>query len=191
MFIRRTNTRNGKTGEEYFTFRLVETARIGGAVRQRTLLNLGAHFDLAQAEWVALAARIDELLRGQASLVAVSPAVEALAQRYAARMVAWPGRQSSGEADPPTTPADRFQDVDIETLELVRPRCVGVEHAALTTLRRLGIEGKLVELGFSKPQIAAAVGNIIGRMAAPASELATFAWLRHRTGLGELIGYDF
>ncbi len=51
MFIRRTKTRNGKTGEEYFTFRLVETARIGGAVRQHTLLNLGAHFDLPQAEW--------------------------------------------------------------------------------------------------------------------------------------------
>jgi transposase len=191
MFIRRTNTRNGKTGEEYFTFRLVESVRIGGAVRQRTLLNLGAHFDLPQPEWSALSARIDELLRGQTSLVTVSPAVEALAQRYAARMIAWPGRQSLAEADRPTAPADRFQDVDIDSLEVIRPRCVGVEHAALTTLRRLGIEGKLADLGLSKPQIAAAVGNIIGRMAAPASELATFEWLRHRTALGELIGYDY
>jgi transposase len=76
-------------------------------------------------------------------------------------------------------------------LDFVRPRSVGIEHAALTTLRRLGIEDKLTKLGLSKPQIAAAVGNIVGRMAAPASELATFAWLRHRTALGELIGYDY
>ena len=76
MFIRRTQTRNGKTGEVYFTHRLVETVRIGGAVKQRTLLNLGAHFELPQAEWAALAGRIDELLRVQASLVAVSPGQE-------------------------------------------------------------------------------------------------------------------
>ena len=56
---------------------------------------------------------------------------------------------------------------------------------------RLGIEDKLADLGLSKPQIAAAVGNIVGRMAAPASELATFEWLRHRTALGELVGYDY
>jgi len=35
------------------------------------------------------------------------------------------------------------------------------------------------------------VGNVIGRIAAPASELATYDWLRHRTALGELIGYDY
>ena len=191
MFVRRTQTRNGKTGEEYFTHRLVETVRIGGAVKQRTLLNLGAHFDLSQAEWAALAGRIDELLRGQASLVAVSQAVEALAQRYTARLVAWPGRQTAVGECRSAEVEDRFQDVDLDSLEFVRPRCVGVEHAALTTLRRLGIEEKLAEFGLSKPQIAAAVGNIVGRMAAPASELATFAWLRHRTALGELVGYDY
>ena len=158
MFIRRTKTRNGKTGEEYFTFRLVETVRIGGAVRQRTLLNLGAHFDLPVAEWSALAARIDELLRGQVSLVAPRLVVEELAQRYAARMVARPGDQAAA-GDGRSAAADRFHDVDLDTLELVRPRHVGVEHAALTTLRRLGIEDKLRALGFNTPQIAAAVGE--------------------------------
>ncbi len=190
MFIRRTKTRNGKTGEEYFTFRLVETIRIGGAVRQRTLLNLGAHFDLAAAEWATLAARIDDVLRGQVSLVACSPAVEELAQRYAAQIIARPGdRAASGDGRPAA--AERFHDVDIDSLELVRPRHVGIEHAALTTLRRLGLEEKLRELGFNGPQIAAAVGNIVGRMAVPASELATHGWLRRRTALGELIDYDY
>ena len=39
--------------------------------------------------------------------------------------------------------------------------------------------------------IAAAVGNIVGRMAHPGSELATHAWLQQRSALGELIGYDY
>jgi len=85
----------------------------------------------------------------------------------------------------------RFQDVDLDSLELVRPRSVGVEHAALSAMRQCGLEDKLTELGLNRPQIAAAVGNIVGRMAHPGSELATHAWLQQRSALGELIGFDF
>jgi hypothetical protein len=46
MFIRRTKTHDAKSGSAYFTHRLVESVRSDKAVRQRTLLNLGAHFDL-------------------------------------------------------------------------------------------------------------------------------------------------
>ena len=46
MFIRRTKTRTVGTQDHYFTFRLVRSVRLGDKVRQRTLLNLGAHFDL-------------------------------------------------------------------------------------------------------------------------------------------------
>jgi len=189
MFIRRTNTRNRKTGEAYFTHRLVEAVREGKAVKQRTLLNLGVHFDVPQGDWAALAARIDELRHGQASLLAVSATVESAAQRYAAQLIARQGQESGDGGSAPAP--ERFQDVDMSTLDLVRPRAVGVEHAALTALRQLGFEAKLAELGFNKPQIAAALGNVIGRMAAPASELATYDWLQHRSALGELIGYDY
>jgi len=41
MYIRRTQTRNTATGERYFTHRLVRSERVGGKVRQVTLLNLG------------------------------------------------------------------------------------------------------------------------------------------------------
>ncbi len=191
MFIRRTNTRNRKTGDAYFTYRLVAAVRVGKAVKQRTLLNLGAHFDVPQAEWAGLAGRIDELLHGQASLLAVSAALEAQAQRYAAQLIARQGFEADAGGAAVTPATERFQDVDMSTLDLVRPRCVGVEHAAFTALRQLGFEDKLAELGFNKPQIAASVGNVIGRMAAPASELATYDWLQHRTALGELIGYDY
>ena len=39
MFIRQTRTNNKTTGERYFTFRLVRDERIGGKVRQVSLLN--------------------------------------------------------------------------------------------------------------------------------------------------------
>ena len=57
----------------------------------------------------------------------------------------------------------------------MRPHSVGVEHAALSVMRQCGLEDKLRELGLNRPQIAAAVGNIIGRMAHPAA-----SWPRTR-----------
>jgi hypothetical protein len=35
------------------------------------------------------------------------------------------------------------------------------------------------------------LGNIIARMAQPGSELATHAWLKDTSALGELIDFDF
>jgi len=186
MFIRRTQTSSRKTGENYATFRLVEAVREGKSVKQRTILNLGAHFDVPQEEWAVLAARIDELLHGQEGFLGVSPEIEAVAQRYAAQILARSGQEAS-----PAEVAERFQEVDLGTLELVRPRSVGVEHAALSALRELGLPEKLAELGFNRPQIAAAVGNVIGRITAPASELATYDWLQHRSALGELLDYAY
>ena len=206
MFIRRTQTRNRNSGEPYVTYRLVHSARVGASVKQSTLLNLGSHFDLPRDQWAALAWRIDQLVRGQGSLVesSLSEAGQALAQRYAAQLIALQPSAASitaaqaaraagtasatanGAAD-----AERFQQVDLDTLELVRARSVGVEHAALAAMRQCGLEDKLAELGLNRPQIAAAVGNIIGRMAHPGSELATHAWLAQRSALGELMDFNF
>jgi transposase len=66
-----------------------------------------------------------------------------------------------------------------------------VEHLALHAARQVGLEETLRGLGFNRHQLAAALGNIIGRMTFPASELATHEWLQRRSALGELIDYDF
>ena len=204
MFIRCTQTRNRLSGQPYTTYRLVQTARIGGAVKQSTLLNLGSHFDLPQAEWAQLAQRIDELLRGQRSLLdtTLSDAGQALAARYAAQLIALQPSAASitraaaaaaavAATQPDASEPGRYQEVDLDSIEFVRPRSVGVEHAALSVMRQCGLEDKLRELGLNRPQIAAAVGNIIGRMAHPGSELATHAWLQQRSALGELIDFNF
>ena len=51
MFIRCTQTRSSVSGEPYVTYRLVHSARVGNAIKQTTVLNLGSHFDLPQAHW--------------------------------------------------------------------------------------------------------------------------------------------
>ena len=143
MFIRRTTTRSRITGEPYSTYRLVEGRRAGNKVRQHTLLNLGSHFDLPQTLWPQLAARIDQLLRGQNPLLSgkLTEPVEALAQRYAAHLVARQPQDVAFEAAAALDDGvNRFQEVDLGTLERVRPRSVGVEHAALSAIRQLGFD---------------------------------------------------
>jgi transposase len=197
MFIRRTQTRSRNADEPYSTFRLVQNSRIGSSVKQTTLLNLGSHFDLPQAEWPALTRQIEDLLRGQRPVpdAALSDTGQVLAQRYAAQLIALkPSAATMTAAELQAAgpqQIQRWQEVDLDSLDFVRPRSIGVEHAALSVMRQCGFEDKLAAIGLNRPQIAAAVGNVIGRMAHPGSELATHAWLQQRSGLGELIGFDF
>ena len=47
MFIRRTVSKNKKyTNEKYYTYRLVESYRVDGKVKQRVLINLGSEFSV-------------------------------------------------------------------------------------------------------------------------------------------------
>jgi transposase len=187
MFIRQTKTSNATSGEAYFTFRLVASERIGGKVRQRTLLNLGRNFSLPRDQWPQLCSRIDEILAGQNTLLTISPTIETLAQRYAARLVA--GRQAATPSK--ETAGGQYHEVDVDSLQLVRPRSVGVEHFGLAALGWLELPSILAEVGFNGIQQAAAIGSVIGRMAVPGSELATWRWLQERSALGELLEVDF
>lgn len=193
MFIRRTRTNNTATGEDYFTFRLVRGERIAGKVRQITVLNLGRHFPIAQEDWPLLCSRIEQLLAPQALIAAIEcpGAIERAAQRYYAKLV---GRADSSEtiaassvagSDTPELlaggPADLgagagaaalpsdLQSVEIDSLELSQPRSVGVEHVALHAMAQLGLVDKLTRLGLNAVTRACILGNLIGRMAEPAS----------------------
>lgn len=188
MFIRRTATRNLATGESYFSFRLVRTERIGAKVRQVTLLNLGRHFALAQQDWPGLCRRIEDILGGQASLTRLPGDLEELAQRYAAQLVV---RSAPTDEPGATRGSTRYVEIDPESMQVLRPRSVGVEHVGLHAMRTLGFEQILESLGCNRMQRAGAIGSVIGRMAMPGSELSTWAWLRKESGLGELLEVDF
>ena len=193
MFVRRTQTRSTANGEPYFTHRLVCSVRSGARVRQRTLLNLGRHFALPQSSWPVLCSRVEQILTAQHALplTELPRDLEQEAQRIAAqlltRQIALPG---ADEPQHDTQDGD-FQHLDVATLELLRPRSVGVEQVALWAIEQVQLIPLLKRLGCNGRQRAAAVGAIIGRMAAPGSERATYRWLCQRSALGELLEIDF
>jgi len=184
MYIRRTSIKSRKDGSQYYTYRLVESRRTENGVRQNTLLNLGVDFSLPREHWPDLTRRIEGILGGQRSLLNIDSDIEKLAHGYASSIIA--SHQDTSDPD-----AIDYREVDLDSLEMNRPRSVGREHITLEALRSLGLDTKLKELGFNGPQTAVAIGTIVGRACEPGSELATHEWLRNRSGLGELIDFDF
>ena len=186
MYIRRTTVKSRKDGKQYYSYRLVESQRTDQGVRQYTLLNLGVDFSLPKEQWPVLTARIKDILGRQSSLVSLPTTLEAMAQKYAASIINLQKQEDNSSGDEPD-----FREVDLNTLDMQRPRSVGCEHVALETLKNLELDKKLIELGFNGPDSAAALGTIIGRICHPGSEKATLEWLRNKSGLGELINYDY
>ncbi len=193
LYIRRTKTKSLANGEAYFTYRIVESVRVGKKVKQRTLLNLGKDFAIEPEHWPLLTARIEQLLQGsdhQEELFVLaddlSQLLEESAQRYSALIVvklAQPVDTVSQEPD--------YHSVDINHVEALQARSIGVETLAWHAVLQLQLDQQLAALGFNKVELATAVGSIIGRMASPGSELQTHDWLQSRSALGELFDHDY
>ena len=194
MYIRKTKTKNPAQGDASFTYRIVESVRVGTQVKQRTLLNLGKDFAIEPRQWPLLTSRIQQLLQGGKSgqdelfdlADEMSQILEAAAQRYSKLIIAklgHPVTDVASEAD--------YHSVNINQIEAVEARSIGAETLAVHALMQLQLDQKLTALGFNKVELAAALGSIIGRMVSPGSELQTHGWLQSRTGLGELLGHDY
>ena len=133
--------------------------------------------------------------------------VERAAQRYAGLLVArakehtahppeYPMADQAASTAPTTPVSDNqyhrdFQEVDVNSLQQTQPRSVGVEHLGLNAMAQLGLIEKLEELDINGVTRSAIIGNLIGRMAHPASEIATHKWLQSHSSLGELCDVDF
>lgn len=83
-----------------------------------------------------------------------------------------------------------FVEILPDSLDLMSPRSIGVEHVALAAMHELGFERLLVDLGVSGVMRTAIIGSIVARMAAPGSELASHRWLTGTSGLGDLLPVD-
>lgn len=219
MFIRKSKTRT-RDGTDYYALRLVRNERIDGRVKQTTLLNLGQQFELPAEHWPAFCARLAALVSPSlVDLPDADPEIEAAARRYAARLLpasvdtelgavqrrhrpaapampptegpAHPDLFAAPSAPSESAPATAPQWVDADSLEHLEVRSIGVETVALHAIRKLGIEAELRRAGLRRIDLAAAIGQLVARMAAPASERRTHAWLQQRSALSEICGFDF
>ena len=187
MFIRRVPHKNKKNHKEYYTYKLVESIRTERGPRQRDILNLGVGFDLPKDKWKDLANCIEEIISGQKSLFDYPKAIRNLARRYARKIIR---EQAPVIAERQDIEPD-YATIDLNSVEDEEARTVGAEHVVYETIKQLGIDRKLKELGLNRHQVAASLGVIAGRMIVPGSERATHCWLQNVSALDELMGVDF
>ena len=187
MFIRKVPHKNRKNRKEYYTYKLVESIRTERGPRQRDILNLGVGFDLPKEQWKNLANCIEEIITGQKSFIDHPKAIRSLAKRYARKII----REQSCVIDAGgDIPAD-YATIDLNSVEDEDARTVGAEYVVYEVIKELGIDQKLKGLGLNRPQVAAALGVIAGRMIVPGSERSTHYWLHNVSALDELMGVDF
>ena len=96
----------------------MESIRTAEGVRQRTLINLGRHFEVPPEQWAGLAQRIEQILDGHNDLfpVDLERRWETAAQHYAALVLQAQARCRAGTGE---STAD-YHTVDVNTLELMR-----------------------------------------------------------------------
>lgn len=190
MFIKKTTKKDQRTGKTYVTYNLVESIRTTNGPRQRIILYMGADVGMPEAEHPQLAQCISELLNNEQSWIPYAEHIQCLAQKYVSQIV---HHLSSSENSPTNQRAEapEFIPIDVHSIEKSEPRSVGAEHLMLQMAHQLKLPEQLKTLGFSKKEIALALGSIIGRAVNPDSELSTYAWLCHESGLGELLDFEF
>lgn len=190
MYIRKVTHTDKKNRQDYHTFKLVESIRTERGPRQRALLNLGSEFTLHEDQWKDLANRIEEIVTGQSPLFIYSAEIENLANRYA-RKITGDSRRSILPEAVSAADAPDYQRVDVGTIDHEHARTVGAEHVVYETIKETGLDEKLIDLGFNKLAVDAAIGVIAARLIAPASERSTHVWLQDVTALDDLLGADF
>lgn len=119
----------------------------------------------------------------QVFFLKAAPALELLAEKLMHKILDKRSIQVNPHNDTITIQKD--------SLDVSKLRSIGGEHLCYEMIKRLRLEPKLRELGFSQKQVNLAFGSIVGRLLHPGSERATFWWLQNRSGLGELLDFDF
>ncbi len=116
--------------------------------------------------------------------------LEVAAQRYAALVLQKLSSPVAGTALPNNISSPDYHTVDVNQIDLFKPRSVGAETLSLQALTQLKLDDKLRALGFNEKDLSAAIGSIVGRMLHPGSERETHRWLQQNSALDELIGHD-
>ena len=192
MFIRKITQK--KKAETYHSYRLVESVRTDKGPRQRMLLNLGGSFNVPSEQWKPLCGIISEKLTGQLSLYSGSnPDLEKIAEGIVKNVLHKNSKESLAENQEETTIGEQpdYATIDLTSLYHNDVRSVGGESLCLEMMGRLGLFGKLTELGFNGNQRSLAIGAIVARLLAPGSERSSFFWLRQQSAIGEMIDFDY
>ncbi len=181
MFIKKVKKRNGKTEKVYQYLHLVESVRTKNGPRQRLVLNLG-NLNIHPSQYKALTRRIEDILTGQRSFITLDKEIE----KYARDMANTIFKKRAREIESPIE--SEYQMVNVNSLEIERPRSLGPEYLCHSIWRDLEMDKFLLEKGISEKVLPVMEALVAGRLIDPGSERYTRQWAGKRSAIYELIG---
>lgn len=188
MFIRSVQKKNKKKDKTYTYYRLTHSYRVGNKSRQIVILNLGKLEGLDKTYHKVLATRIEELVTGVSNLfVSEYPKeIETLAQGFAKQIskekifTPQKGKAISKDIE------NRYQSVDLDTLEQLESKTMGGEWLVKQTFDRLGFPSILQHIGLDEKQVDVAQLLLTAKLLHPSSELETERWLEENSAAASL-----
>ena len=187
MYIRKVVKKSANT--ERVVFRLVESYRTENGPRQRTILTL-KDFELPEEKWKRLADAIEAKLNDQLVLYQEKD-IEFLSEHYASLIQAKRISEQRNIATIIETEEAEYETVNVKSIKNKNIRTVGAEYVALFAYQDLGFSKLLSDLDFNERQRHLAALSIIGRLVHPSSENDTREWIRHVSGLDQLLNTSF
>ncbi len=185
MYIIKTQSKSKKnSNNKYYTYRLMESLRVGDKVKKITLLNLGSHFSVDKKDWRILSDRVNDILNQIPSLFEIDKELESLAQQYVIKIIA-------SKAKVKDENEDKYKEIDTRTIKNSDAKTIGVENILYETIKELELPEKLKDLGLTNIQINSAIGTLVAKATNPGSEAKAFDWLCDTSAINELIGCDF
>ena len=189
MYIIKTISKSKKnSSEKYYTYRLMESVRIGKKVKKITLLNLGSDFSVDQEDWRDLSTRIDDILKQRDRLFEINSELEVVAGECAKKIVA---SQAIQEENSSLEEEESYKEIDITSIKNSDPKSIGTEAIVYETIKELALDNKFRALGYTNIQTNSAIGSLIAKIVKPGSDIKAYNWLGNTSGINELIGCDF
>ena len=189
MFIRETKTVNKKTGAVYVKHRLVESYRTDKGPRQRVVMHLD-NLDLPKEMWPALAEELERRLAGepaQLNLPELAPDVSEVADGAMNDFFNFQVRHKNKKR---ARAGEQFETVDLHSATTTRCRTLGPELVGHHAWEALGLPDILEACGLKPRERSVAEAVVLARLIEPASDLATWRWIRETSGVAELTELD-
>ena len=190
MYIIKTVSKSKKDGtKKYYTFRLMQSLRVGDKVKKITLLNLGSDFNIDQEHWANFSKRIDDIINKTPSLFEFDKDLESQAQQYATRLILLQAKKIDNEQS--DTDDNKYKEIDTTSIDNSDSKDIGCEHIIYETIKELELDKKLKDIGFTNVQLNSAIGTIVAKMINPSSDIKTYRWLCGKSGINELLNCNF
>lgn len=192
MFVRQVKKQNSKDGKVFYQYSLVQSMRIDGKPRQRTIVYLGSDNEMRDKDNRAMVLQaLKSLIYQQKELfpLEIPEPLKQLAKKYYEKyQVKYQGVESPIDA-PPAKDDTHYEQVAVDYVNCSDCKSFGAEHLCLQTLDKLHLSSILAELGFDKKDISRALISIAAKAIYSASEHKTAQILDINSSLKECLGY--